>query len=238
MTDQATLERDFELLNLEVDGVLSGAERAELGRRLLADPSLRAIRDSLRRTCAALDALPEEDPPAELTAEAIMSALPARRQAAAGTRARPQLRFPRFSWRHAAAIAGAAIVSVLAFQATNVPGTPGLRDLAGTVAPVEPARIELQDHRGSIEVSGPASAPTVQARIRTDRPVIIVARRGDQELRLENFAAVQGDSVASASFARPAVVAGGGVVEVQVVDAATGEVLEAARLRPVQASSK
>jgi hypothetical protein len=238
MTVQATLERDFELLNLEVDGVLSGAERAELGRRLLADPSLRALRDSLRRTCAALDALPEEEPPADLTAESIVSALPARRQAAAGTRARPQLRFPQISWRHAAAIAGAAIVSVLAFQATHVPGTTGLRDLAGTVAPVEPARIELQAHRGTIEVQGLAVAPTVQARLTTDRPVFVVARLGDQEVRLDNFAAVQGESVASASFAPSAVAAGGGVVEVQVVDAATGEVLEAARLRPFQASSR
>jgi hypothetical protein len=238
MTSQVTLERDFELLNLEVDGALSGADRAELGRRLLADPSLRALRDSLRRTCAALDALPEEEPPADLTADAIVSNLPARPRPADGTRARPQLRFTRITWRHAAAIAGAAIVSVLAFQATHVPGTSGLRDLAGTVAPVEPARIELQDHRGTIEVRGPAAAPTVQARLTTDRPVFVVARLGDHEVRLDEFAAVQGESVATASFPLPAQAAGSGVIEVQVVDAATGEVLEAARLRPFQASSK
>lgn len=238
MTIQATLERDFELLNLEVDGVLSGAERAELGRRLLADPSLRALRDSLRRTCAALDALPEEEPPADLTAEAIVSALPAGRPAAAGTRARPQLRFTEITWRHAAAIAGAAIVSVLAFQWTHGPGTPGVHEVVGTMAPVEPARIELQNRRGTIELVGSVTAPTVQARLTVRQPVVVVARLGEQELRLDDFAAVQGESIASASFAPPAVATGSGVVEVQVVDAATGEVLEAARLRPFQASSK
>lgn len=236
MTIQATLERDFELLNLEVDGVLSGAERAELGRRLLADPSLRALRDSLRRTCAALDALPDEEPPADLTAEAIVSALPAGRQAAA--RARPQPRFTGITWRHAAAIAGAAIVSVLAFQATHGPGTPGVHEVVGTMAPVEPARIELQHRRGTIELVGSVTAPTVQARLTVRQPVVVVARLGEQELRLDSFIAVQGESVASASFAPPAVATGSGVVEVQVVDAATGEVLEAARLRPFQASSK
>ena len=35
----------FELINAEIDGVTTGAQRAELNRLLLADPAVRALRD-------------------------------------------------------------------------------------------------------------------------------------------------------------------------------------------------
>jgi hypothetical protein len=235
MTGQDTLQRDFELLNLEIDGALSGPERAELAGRLLADPALRPLRESLRRTCTALDALPDEDPPAELDAASIVAALPRRRAVAAGEGARS--RIMGVSWRHAAAIAGAAVVSVLGFQVAHGPGAPSVHEVLGTMAPVLPSRVELREQRGTIEVRGSATAgPTVHARLTLAQPVVVVARLGEQELRLEDFAAVQGEALASASFESLPAAAGGGVVEVQVVDVATGKVLEAAKLRPAGAA--
>ena len=44
MTDH---EHALELINAEIDGVLSGPQRAELNRLLLADPAIRALRDEL-----------------------------------------------------------------------------------------------------------------------------------------------------------------------------------------------
>ena len=69
-------DRAIELINVEIDGVLSGAERAELNRLLLADPAIRSLRDELRRTCQALESVEPEEIPADLH-ESIMSALPA-----------------------------------------------------------------------------------------------------------------------------------------------------------------
>ena len=53
MTGQDTT---LELINADIDGVITGPQRAELNRLLLADPSVRALRDDLLRTCRALDA--------------------------------------------------------------------------------------------------------------------------------------------------------------------------------------
>ena len=73
MTGQDTT---LELINAEIDGVLTGPQRAELNRLLLADPSVRALRDGLTRTCRALDEMPREEVPAGLR-DAIVTGLPA-----------------------------------------------------------------------------------------------------------------------------------------------------------------
>ncbi len=69
MTGQDTT---LELINAEIDGVITGPQRAELNRLLLADPSVRALRDELTRTCRALDDMPREELPAGLH-EAIVA---------------------------------------------------------------------------------------------------------------------------------------------------------------------
>lgn len=51
-------DRDLELLSSDLDNALSPAERAELERRLAADPVLRAERDSLASTRALIASLP------------------------------------------------------------------------------------------------------------------------------------------------------------------------------------
>src|SRR5512135_2329165 len=105
-------EKTFELLNAEIDGTLSATDRAELSRRLLESPELRALRDDLRRACAELDRLPRVEPPAGLR-EKILAALP---QAGSATEAQARRGFafgPR-SLRFAAAIVGGVLVSALA----------------------------------------------------------------------------------------------------------------------------
>ncbi|MBK6351419.1 MAG: hypothetical protein IPF50_17270 [Proteobacteria bacterium] len=72
MTSQDTT---LELINAEIDGVLTGPQRAELNRLLLADPSVRALRDGLTRTCRTLDEMPRAEIPAGLH-EAIVTGWP------------------------------------------------------------------------------------------------------------------------------------------------------------------
>ena len=60
-------QRLLELIQADLDGRLDGAEKAELARRLLADPAARRLQGELRQTDTLLRDLPQAQPPDELT---------------------------------------------------------------------------------------------------------------------------------------------------------------------------
>mgnify|MGYP003488922649 FL=1 len=201
MTGQDTT---VELINAEIDGALTGPQRAELNRLLLADPAVRALRDSLTRTCRSLDEMPREEIPAGLH-EAIVTGLPVaapkshvlRRAAFTG---RPFLRY-------AAAFGGGLLVSALAFQFGKLDSTElGAGQLAGTIAP--PSRVEarmivdLPQAQGVISLAGSAQAPQVVTSLAAQQPVSIVTQLHEN-----------------------------GTLDVQVVDDATSTVLQRGKLR-------
>ena len=201
MTSQDTT---VELINAEIDGALTGPQRAELNRLLLADPDVRALRDSLTRTCRTLDEMPREEIPAGLH-EAIVTGLPVaapkshvlRRAAFTG---RPLLRY-------AAAFGGGLLVSALAFQFGKLDSTElGAGQLAGTIADATHAEarmiVNLDQVRGSITLTGAAEAPQVVTSLNSSQLVSIVTR-------------LHGD----------------GLVEVLVIDDATEKVLQRGNLR-------
>lgn len=228
-------ERGIELIHAEIDGEITGPQKAELGRLLLAEPALRDLRAGLRHTCEALDALPLEAPPDGLRAS-IMESLPASPPRCEDRDVRPPGRFGRPVLRYAAVFAGGLIVSALAFQAGMRHQSLDARELAGTIAgvTVDPSRLELHldEVRGTVRLEGAASAPVVVAELQSSRPVQVIARLEGQEVRLEGFAAPHpGKQPARAQFSqrskvRPA------RVEVTIVDVASGDVLQATTLRP------
>ncbi len=201
MTGQDTT---LELLNAEIDGVLTGPQRAELNRLLLADPSVRALRDGLTQTCRTLDEMPREEVPAGLH-EAIVTGLPMAAPTSHGLRraaftGRPLLRY-------AAAFGGGLLVSALAFQFGKLSSTEfGAGQLAGTIADATHAEarmiVNLDQVRGSITLTGAAAAPQVVTSLMSSQPVSIVTRLHED-----------------------------GWVEVQVVDDATDKVLQRGNLR-------
>ncbi len=201
MTGQDTT---LELINAEIDGVITGPQRAELNRLLLADPSVRALRDELTRTCGALDDVPSEELPAGLH-EAIVARLPVAVPRSHGLRhtsfaSRPLLRY-------AAAFGGGLLVSALAFQFGNLDSTElGAGQLAGTIAAATHAEarmiVNLDQVRGSITLTGSAEAPQIVTSLESTRPVSIVTRLHDD-----------------------------GFVAVQVIDDATEKVLQRGNLR-------
>jgi len=201
MTD---LNNALELINAEIDGVITGAQKAELNRLLLADPAIRTLRDETTRLCQALDSMPRDDLPAGLHA-AIVTGLPVaaprshslRRQASGG---RPLLRY-------AAAFAGGLLVSTLAFQLGKIDaGQLRNAELAGTIAATGQAEarmlVNLPQVRGSITLSGSADDPQVVTALNASQPVSIVTQLHEN-----------------------------GLVEVQVVDDATATVLQRGKLR-------
>lgn len=201
MTGQDTT---LELINAEIDGVLTGPQRAELNRLLLADPSVRALRDGLTRTCRALDEMPQEEIPVGLH-EAIVTGLPVTAPKSHGLRrtsfaSRPLLRY-------AAAFGGGLLVSALAFQFGKLDSTQfGAGQLAGTIADASHAEarmiVNLDQVQGSITLTGAAESTQVVTSLKSTQPVSIVTYLHEN-----------------------------GLVEVQVVDDATARVLQRGNLR-------
>jgi anti-sigma factor RsiW len=194
----------LELINAEIDGTITGPQRAELNRLLLADPTIRALREQTTRVCQALDSMPRDTLPAGLH-DAIVSGLPVaapkfhaiRRQALVN---RPLLRY-------AAAFGGGLLVSTLAWQIGKFDSNLiGAGDAAGTIAP--PSRVEarmivdLPQAQGVISLAGSAQAPQVVTSLAAQQPVSIVTQLHEN-----------------------------GTVDVQVVDDATSTVLQRGKLR-------
>lgn len=118
------------LIHADIDGELDGQQRAELARRLLADPEARALREDLRQLCTALDRLEDVEPPAQLRAN-VLRALP--------VPISPPKRFawPASSWRYAALIAGVLGAASVVYETVEGPG-PGTAEVAGTIAARRP----------------------------------------------------------------------------------------------------
>jgi len=136
------------LIHAEIDGELDGGQRAELARALLADPETLALREDLRRVCAALDALEEVDPPPQLR-ESILAALPQ----SSPSRARSWWSAPRL--RYAAFIAGVLAAGAVVLETVKGPETV-TTDVAGTMAAARALTILDTVHLGG-PVSGRVS---------------------------------------------------------------------------------
>jgi hypothetical protein len=122
-----------DLIHAEIDGELDAQQRAELARRLLADPGARGERDELHRVCAAVEAIPQVDPPPELR-DSILAALPQRRLPTrkAGHVSRDAWTSAH-RWRYAAMLAGVVAAGAIVFQTVRGPGPAGT-EAAGTMA--------------------------------------------------------------------------------------------------------
>jgi hypothetical protein len=122
MTDASPLE----LMHAEIDGELNWHQKGELAQLVLADAQARAEREGLRRVCAALEALPAVEPPADLRSS-ILAALP--------QVARPRARSAAFvpDWRMAAAVAAVLIAGAVVFETGRSPRLTG-SEAVGTMA--------------------------------------------------------------------------------------------------------
>jgi hypothetical protein len=118
------------LIHADLDGDLSGEQRAELARLLLADPQVRALRDELQGVCNRLGALGEAEPPPELK-DSILERLPPVPLAVVAPAYHRNASFGR--WRLAAMVAGLLVVGAIVYESAQWPA-PGTRETAGTMA--------------------------------------------------------------------------------------------------------
>jgi anti-sigma factor RsiW len=90
-------DRLHELIQADLDGALSAAERAELARLLLQDPDARRLHGQLQRTDRLLRDIPADEPPAGLRDAVIAGSARRAWQRAAGTGSR-RTASPLLSW--------------------------------------------------------------------------------------------------------------------------------------------
>jgi anti-sigma factor RsiW len=114
------------LIHAELDGQLDPQQRAELARRVLADPEARAAREDLLRLGAMLEVVGDVEPPAELKAN-VLKALPV------PVTPRSRVQWPAARWRYAALVAGVMGAATLVYETVDGPG-PASGEVAGTMA--------------------------------------------------------------------------------------------------------
>jgi hypothetical protein len=114
------------LIQAELDGQLDPQRRAELARRVLADPEARAAREDLRRLGAMLESVGDVEPPSELKTN-VLKALPISATPRSG------VQWPAARWRYAALIAGVIGAAALVYETVDGPG-PASGEVAGTMA--------------------------------------------------------------------------------------------------------
>jgi anti-sigma factor RsiW len=179
--------RDVELINAEIDGELDEHQRAELARHLLADPTLRSLRDSLRRICVAMDGVAAVDPPERLRSD-ILQALPP--VTAAPVRASASWR-PAPAWRYAAMFAGALVAGALLYQ-VGVGRGPDPADLAGTMAGtaaragvvLDTVHVDLEAVTGQVSLYREGAKLGLDVALTADEPVEVLVASGGQALRI------------------------------------------------------
>jgi hypothetical protein len=178
-------DTDLALIHAEIDGELDSHQRGELSRRMLADPGIRASRDALRRVCAAVEAIPEVEPPARLRTS-ILSALPP---------ARPKStrlsQLPHNRWRYPAAIAAALTLGIVVFAALDGQRS-GSADLAGTMA--TPRAVEIDSVRldngaltGRVSLYRDGRGLGLTFELAGKRPLDVIIASGGHTLRVDGL---------------------------------------------------
>jgi anti-sigma factor RsiW len=124
--------RLHELIQHDIDGQLSPAERAELARALLENQEARRLRDELGRLDASLRDLPAEPAPAGLKDIVLESIFGTPR--AEETAGPASGRGAAVLFRYAAVFLGGLVVASMAFYLSEPSGPADPRDLAGTMA--------------------------------------------------------------------------------------------------------
>lgn len=133
--------RVVELINLELDGRLDAAGRAELEAAVSNDPAARVRREQLRAVARALADAPVPSLPPGFREE-VLRRLPQRSNRAARTRR---------AWRGGLALAASVVAAVVVLQVVRhgPAGTP--EQLGATLAPAT-ATVTARPHPGGIEL--------------------------------------------------------------------------------------
>ncbi len=189
-------EKYLELIQADVDGELPEQQRAELSRFLLARPEAQAAREELKRLCGLLNAVPAVEPPSTLKASILGAArMPDSKAGGGGLLRGPGT--PPTMLRYAAALAGGALVSALAFQfgldrrsgldISEVAGTMVAQDPVAGSGPVDTIDVSLDQVSGRVSLYRSASMRVVEFELAARQPIDVIVVHDGQEARFSGF---------------------------------------------------
>jgi anti-sigma factor RsiW len=184
-------DRLLDLIQADLDGALSAAERAELARLLLQDPEARRLHGQLQRTDQLLRDIPAAEPPAGLR-EAVITG-PARPREAPG-------RWNRLStYRIAAAFVGGLLVVGAAYFVND--GRPTGEALQGSVSAGKDLAVAAAERHVSLRAEG----FEVDATLRSDGEILhleiasLAATPGELAVKIDPAATSLAGSAGDAS---------------------------------------
>jgi hypothetical protein len=198
------------LIHAELDGDLSGEQRADLARLLLADPQVRALRDELRGLCTRLDAVGQVEPPPQLK-DSILNRLTSGPIATASRTAS----FGR--WRLAAMVAGLLTAGTIVYEAMQGPA-PGSRETAGTMAADAMTTVDSV-LVGSGPVTGRAtlyrdkSGLAIGLEVSAAEPVDVLIATGGHSFRINSLGGSSSAGTTRRTIALPGVAMQGQAIE-------------------------
>ena len=188
-------QKHLELIQADIDGELAEHDRAELARLLLANPDARAVHADLKRLCATLARVEPVEPPPALRAS-ILDAVRLAEGTAPPAIRRGWLGSPQ-TLRFAAALAGGALLSVLAFQiGLDRRSTVDVSQVAGTMAshesvpvsgPVDTVELALAQVSGSASLFQTQGARIVEFDLQARQPIEVLVVHDGQESRLSGI---------------------------------------------------
>lgn len=191
-----------DLINSDLDGETSDAERAELAAYLEANPEALAMQAELAELCGTLDAVAPVEPPTHLK-YAIMESLkkpPTRRPArVSGWRtiyAAPML-------RHAAAFTAGSILTFALFSSNQLSDQAfdDVTGLVGTISETVPTgsgqgsiNLTSNEIAGTVSVHNAGALKVIEFNLSAEGPVEIVASFSNLDLWFKGFAQLENDN--------------------------------------------
>lgn len=190
-----------ELINADIDGEISAAEKQELDALLAGNPEAQAMRAELSGLTASLDALPELNPPPHLR-HTILAAAPKTEQQST-TFLQTLVAAPAL--RYAATFAAGAILtlSLVSSDRASDRAFNDVTELVGTIAaevPVGPgieiAEITRPEVAGRVSLRSSGEILIVDFDLVSSGPVDIVASYADQTVWFNGFAQLESPGAA------------------------------------------
>lgn len=201
-----TIEAKYvELMNADLDGEISDAERIDLAEYLEANPEAAAIRAELAELCESLDEMGQMDPPPHLK-YAILDSLqkaarPTARRAESGGFGIRQL-FAMPALRHALTFGAGAFLALALISSDQISDQAfdDVTGLVGTISDSVPAtsgqntiRLTSNEIAGIVSTHIAGSLNVVDFNLAAEGPVEIVAEFSNNELWFKGFAQLESD---------------------------------------------
>jgi len=186
------------LINAEIDGMISPADKQELDAAVAASPEVRAMHAALSGLGASLNALPDLEPPPHLR-HTIMAAIPASRERVARGGVLRNL-FAAPALRYAATFAAGGILSLSLISSDRMANNAfsDVTGLVGTISAdvpqgpgIQVTSIDRPEVAGRVSLRNSGRLLIVDFDLVSSGPIDIVASYSDQTIWFNGFAQLE-----------------------------------------------